>query len=202
MRPLENGHQYVARGIDRIVFFSDAVFAIAITLLALDIKLPDGVDLNSNSSLTHALSSMFPQILAFVLSFLIIGIFWSSHVRKYHALISYNSTFVMLNLILLMLIAFMPFPTSLISSSPTRISVTLYASTLALIGTLSAATWVYAATNKLVDKTYAKQHYVREIRGPMIVALVFLISIALTFINPSFAMWSWLCIIPVLGYFR
>ncbi len=202
MREQGNNHKYTARGVDRIVFFSDAVFAIAITLLALEIKLPNEVDLNSNSNLAHVLGSMFPQILAFALSFLIIGVFWSSHVRKYRALISYDQIFVVLNLLLLMLIAFMPFPTSLISGSPTYTSVVLYSSVLVIIGGMSALNWAYAVKNRLVDTTYAKSNYTHEFRGPIIMALVFLMSIGIASINPSLAMWSWLLLIPALVYFR
>jgi len=198
----QNNHTFEAKGTDRIVFFSDAVFAIAITLLALEIKVPDGVDLNSNVSLAHALSTMFPQFLAFVLSFLIIGVLWASHVRKYRALTRYNSTFVMLNLIFLMFVAFMPFPTSLISGSPTLTSVVLYAAVLVVIGSLSTLNWAYVIKNKLVDATYAKHNYTREFRGPMIMSLVFLASIAIAFISPSIAMWFWLLLIPALSYFR
>ncbi len=193
---------YTAKGVDRIVFFSDAVFAIAITLLALDVRLPEGIDLSSNDSLALALSNLFPQVLAFVLSFLIIGILWASHVRKYRALIAYNSTFVMLNLALLMLVAFMPFPTSLISGSPTRVSVILYASVLVIIGALSAITWAYAQKNRLVDSSYAASNYVRELRGPVIMSVVFVLSIAIAVISPRIAMWSWLLLLPTIRYFR
>lgn len=193
---------YVSRGVDRIVFFSDAVFAIAITLLALDIKIPDGIDAGSNADLVHAFGNLFPQVLAFVLSFLLIGVLWASHVRKYRALVRYNSTFVMLNLVLLMLIAFMPFPTSLISGSPTSASVVLYASVLGIIGILSAVNWSYAVKNKLIDSTYAGINYSREFRGPIIMSLIFSASIVIAFVNPSVAMWSWLLLIPALSYFR
>ena len=198
----QKNQTYVAKGVDRIVFFSDAVFAIAITLLALEIKIPDSSDLNSNSSLTHILSNIFPQILAFMLSFLIIGVFWASHVRKYRALTSYNQTFVMLNLALLMLIAFMPFPTSLISGSPTLASVVLYTSTLVMVGITSALNWAYAVGNRFIENNYAKLNYSRELRGPIIMSLVFLTSIAIAFIDPTYAMWSWLLLIPTMGYFR
>lgn len=198
----QDNQAYITKGIDRIVFFSDAVFAIAITLLALEIKLPDGTDLNSNTNIAHIMNNIFPQILAFVLSFLIIGVFWASHVRKYRTLIGYDSTFVMLNLTLLMLIAFMPFPTSLISDSPTLVPVVFYASTLVLIGVISALNWAYAVKNKLIEINYAKRSYARELRGPIIMALVFLLSIMIAFINPTYAMWSWLLLIPAVAYFR
>jgi len=58
---------------DRILFFSDAIFAIAITLLALEIRLPNNVDLNSDASVLHAISSLGPHYLAYMVSFLIIG---------------------------------------------------------------------------------------------------------------------------------
>lgn len=193
---------YITKGIERLVFFSDAVFAIAITLLALDIKLPDDVNVSSNTSLIHALRNLFPQVLAFVLSFLIIGVLWASHVRKYRALKTYDSTFVMLNIIFLLCIAFMPFPTSLISGSPTVVSVTLYASILVIVGIISALNWAYAVKRGFIFEEYAKQNDTREFRGPVLMSLVFLVSIVIAFVNPTYAMWSWLLLIPAVAYFR
>lgn len=182
---------------DRILFFSDAVFAIAITLLALDIKLP-AVDVTSDAAVWHALGSLGPQYLAFIVSFLTIGKLWQSHVKKYSGNIENNGTLMTINLLMLMAVAFIPFPTSLLSSSPTKAATIVYALNMVLIGLLSAWGWWYAAIkNDFISPKPSEDEIKTELYGPLIISIVFGISIVIAFFAPDYARWTWPLFIPI-----
>ena len=98
----------------RLEAFSDGVFAIVITLLILDIRFPD-VDY---SQFGATLVSLLPRILAYVMSFIIIGVYWVTHHNSMHAMRKTDRSFLWLNILLLLCISFIPFPTSLLGRYP------------------------------------------------------------------------------------
>lgn len=184
-------------GLERIVFFSDAVFAIAITLLALEIRLPEG-DFADNAALTHALLSMWPKYLAFGISFWVIASFWLGHHRMFLRIKQFDLRLILLNFVLLMLIAFVPFPTTLISEYGNRTASIFYASTMVAIGLTLAAMTVYAAgPGHLVDVTVGGIWRQRGLWRSLAVAGVFALSIVIAFFSADLAMYSWLLLVPV-----
>ena len=94
--------------LERLVLFSDAVFAIAITLLVIELKLPDMTEI-SNASLANALLHTLPHFMSFFMSFMIIGIYWVAHHRMFYYIIAYDVRLLWLNLFLLFFIVLMPF---------------------------------------------------------------------------------------------
>jgi uncharacterized membrane protein len=98
--------------LERLAFFSDAVFAIAITLLVIEIRLPE---LENEAGLGKALLALFPKYIAFLVSFFVIGRFWIGHHNAFSHMKTCDNRLVLRNLFFLMTIAFMPFPTALIS---------------------------------------------------------------------------------------
>ena len=98
---------------DRIVNLSDGVFAIAITLLVLDIRAPDIPQNMVSSELPGALLSLWPKYLSYVLSFIGISAFWLIHHSILRPIRSYDRILLYLNLMFLMVVAFLPFPTPL-----------------------------------------------------------------------------------------
>lgn len=94
--------------LERMILFSDAVFAIAITLLVIELKLPE-FDASSNDALTEALRHTIPHFISFIISFMIIGIYWMAHHRMFSYVIDYDRRLLWLNLMLLFFIALMPF---------------------------------------------------------------------------------------------
>ena len=139
-------------GFERLTFFSDAVFAIAITILVLDIHLPSGGDSANNAQLFNMLIGLTPKFLAYFISFWVIGLYWISHHRKFLLKKRFDNTLPSLNLLLLIVIAFIPFPTSVISESATRTATIFYALVMALVGLILAGLWWHAAhSHKLID---------------------------------------------------
>lgn len=188
---LENADQNHL-GLERLVFFSDAVFAIAITLLAIEIRLPSTDGLLSDADLAQALLNMAPKYLGYAISFLVVGSFWMSHHRKFRFIQRYDRRLMVINLLLLMVIGFMPFLTSVVSEYGNRTATIFYAVVIAVMGILSALLWWYASfRNRLIDPQLDLHLRRRELLGPLIFAGIFLASIGLAFINADLAKFSW-----------
>lgn len=182
-------------GLERLIFFSDAVFAIAITLLALEIRLPPGEELLGNTELAGRLLQLWPSYIAYVISFLVIGAFWISHHRKFRYIQRYDSRLLLLNLLLLMAIGFMPFPTAVISEYGNRTATIFYAGAVGVIGVMLAIVWGYASRhNRLIDPQLAALTRRRELIGPLIMAGVFFLSIPVAFLDDDLAKFSWLLV--------
>ena len=130
---------------NRLEAFSDGVFSIAITLLVLEIALPLGAD----DDLVGALVNTWPAYLAYVISFLTIGWVWIGHSAITSHIERVDGIFLRVNLMLLMAVAFLPFPTKLMAeylgkASPERVAVTFYGVLLLVIALLIEALWRYA----------------------------------------------------------
>lgn len=188
-------------GLERLIFFSDAVFAIAITLLALEIRLPATEELLSNSQLASQLAGMWHEYLAYIMSFLVIGTFWMAHHRKYRLIKHYDGGLLFLNLLFLMVVAFIPFPSSIISKYPDRAATIFYALVMLLAGLLLAVIWWYASNgNRLIDPRLDSKQQRRQFFAPLITSAIFLLSIGIAFLDVGIARLSWLLILLVAWY--
>jgi uncharacterized membrane protein len=185
-------------GLERLIFFSDAVFAIAITLLALEIRLPASEGLMSDGELAARLVGLWHRYLGDCISFLVIGVFWMAHHRKFRFIKRYDSGLLLLNLLLLMVVASIPFPTSVISEYPYRAATVFYALIMLLVALMYMAIWWYASWhNRLIDADMDTKHRRREFITPLATAFVFLLSVGFAFIDPDVAKFTWLLIVPV-----
>jgi uncharacterized membrane protein len=122
----------------RLEAFCDGVFAIALTLLIIDIKIPSTIEINNTTDLWLAIKHIIPSIFAFVLSFIIILITWVNHHNSFTLINKSSNTFIYANGFLLLTVVFIPFPTSLLGehlltdhASP---AVILYTSIIAFQG--------------------------------------------------------------------
>jgi uncharacterized membrane protein len=104
----------------RILTFSDGVFAIAILLLLIDIKLPAGA---STTDLGAVLRSLWPNYMAFFISFVVIGLYWTAHVRTFREIVRYDWGLISLNLLYLFFIVVIPFSTSVLATHFVNLSV-------------------------------------------------------------------------------
>ena len=143
----------VQRGLrtGRLEAFSDGVFAIAITLLVLDIALPA----TAAKHLLRSLGDLWPSYVAYVASFGTIGALWLGHNVITEYLDRVDAVFIRINLLLLLFVAFLPFPTRIVADyiseqSPERVAVTFYGATLVLTSTLLLVLWRYAVRRQLV----------------------------------------------------
>jgi uncharacterized membrane protein len=129
----------------RLETFSDGVFAIAATLLILEIRLPEGV------SVTHGLVHAWPSYVAYATSFLTIGIIWVNHHTVLRQIGRVDRTFLFINVVFLMIVAFSPFPTRVIAdhlrdgSKPAAFA---YGVSFTLMAISYGAMWFYAARGR------------------------------------------------------
>ncbi|KUI40758.1 hypothetical protein AU197_22700 [Mycobacterium sp. IS-1590] len=131
--------------------FSDGVFAIAITLLVLEIGVPEG----SEDDLLGAVLRQWPSYLTYLVSFSTIGAVWLEHTVITEFLDRATPALIRLNLLLLMLVSFLPFPTRLLGdyideSNAQRVAVTVYGINLLLVSVLVSLMWRYAVWQRLI----------------------------------------------------
>ena len=137
----------------RLEAFSDGVFAIAITLLVLDLAVP--VTQQSEKHLLDAIGDQWPGYLGYIVSFSTVGALWLGHNAITDYLNRADVTLLRLNLLLLLFVSFLPFPTRLLSEYITadkaeRVAVTFYGLTLLVAGALLSLLWRYALHARLV----------------------------------------------------
>lgn len=178
--------------LERIVFFSDAVYAIAITLLAIELKVPE-LDVESTAELYRALLSEWPRFLAFIFSFWIIAIYWVAHHRYFRYIKRYDERLIALNLLMLFFIALIPFTTSILGEYGNLAGgIWLYAFDMMLLGLSGAWLWHHATVqHRLVDADLdpilMQQIQLRALTTP----LAALIVIGLSFFIGGFASFGW-----------
>ena len=127
----------------RLEAFSDGVFAFAATLLVIELRVPD-LHGASNAQATHALFDLGRPLLAYVTSFLVIGVIWLNHHPVFKGLTDVDRPTVLLNLALLIVVAFLPFPTELISAYGSLPAiVAFYGLAQAATGATFCALWFY-----------------------------------------------------------
>src|SRR5215211_3628743 len=125
MTEAEERRPEAGKELDRIIFFSDAVFAIAITILVLDIRVPDGL---SPTELPAVVLGLGPRYVSYLISFLVLAVYWQAHHRVFRPIRGYDGALLWLNFLFLMSLAFLPFPTSLLGEyGEQQLPVVIYA---------------------------------------------------------------------------
>ena len=188
-----------SKELDRIVTFSDGVFAIAITLLVLNIETPEITSNLVAEELPGRLLDLWPKFLSYVISFLVILTYWIAHHSIFSAIKSYDRKLIWLNSLFLMCVAFLPFPASLFGEYGDQpLVVAIYAGSLAITRLLLTAVWWYASSRRrLVDRDLdASMIKAYRLRG-LAIPLIFLLSIVISFFSVSAAVYSWVLLIVV-----
>lgn len=103
--------------VERMILFSDAVFAIVITLMAIEIRIPESAERMRQETLLHELKRLMPTIFAYLVSFFFIGSIWYQHLRIFSLVKNYDKGLVVRNLALLFLVGLFPFSASVITRS-------------------------------------------------------------------------------------
>jgi uncharacterized membrane protein len=153
----------VDEGTSRLEAFSDGVFAIAATLLVLEFT----VGHTPGPRLGHALLELWPSYLAYVTSFLTIGIIWINHHYCLQTIARSDRTFLFLNLLLLLTIGFLPFPTKLVAQylqqPGEQAAVYAYVSTFVVMSIIYNSWWRYASTGRRLIRADVPDSAVRAI---------------------------------------
>ena len=180
-------------GLERIVFFSDAVMAIAITLLAIDIRVPEIEPAIAVAELPAQLAAITPNLLTFFISFIVIGIYWISHHRYFNYIKRYDTRLIMLNLMFLFFIACMPFVASLLGHFPAvPIALVIYTLAVAALGASMALIWRYASKGHRLIEPDLEAETIKVINIRLFVApLMFLVAVPFAFVSPLAVIVVW-----------
>lgn len=178
----------------RTVSFSDAVIAIAITLLALDLEVPQIPESLAAAELPSALLELWPKFFSFLLSFWIIGFYWLAHHRLFQHVRAYDRGMLLINLLFLMWVVLMPFSSALIGEYESQqLPVIIYA--VHNIFTSLTLTWLWRHASKegRLAETTLDPRVVRYNRlRALFIPTVFVLSIGISFISVDVARLSWL----------
>jgi uncharacterized membrane protein len=181
------------RELERCIFFSDAVFAIVMTLLILEVRVLEVPPSLAAAELPSKVLVLWPKFFSYVLSFLVIGNYWIAHHQSFRYIMSYDRTLLWLNLLFLLSISFIPFPTALLGEyGELRFAVIVYAASVGLAQLLLALEWWYIIkgpirTSDDLDSRLARYHFFRGFAIP----LIFVISIGVSFFSVTLATSSW-----------
>jgi uncharacterized membrane protein len=185
-----------ARGADlgRTLALSDGIFAIAMTLLAFQIQPPTG----PGRALAHELGKRAGQYYVFALSFSVIGLFWLAHHRLFRQVRRTDEMLMSLNLLFLMLVAALPFPSAVLARyGGQRVAVILYASAMATAGFLMMVLTVVAQRRRLLAPAATATAIRRSLWRAGSAAGVFVVSIPVAIASPSVATYTWVAVVPL-----
>jgi uncharacterized membrane protein len=172
---------------DRLVFFSDGIFAITTTLLVIEIKVPELHELPQaelTSALLKSLAHLMPSILGCLISFVMLGLYWIAHHNMFMFIKHHNHTLLWLNTLFLMCVASVPFTTALLSHYPDQqISVIAYSAILALTGIMMNIIWWYATTHDLLEDGMERDFINFVYRYIRIAPIAHILSILISFVS-------------------
>lgn len=181
------------RDLGRIMAFTDGVIAVAITLLVLNIEVPELPAGAGEPELVEALYDLLPSLAAYLLSFALIGRFWVLHHRLFETLRAFDSTLMVLNLLFLALIALMPFATDLSDRYGKQgIAAAVFGATIGLAALVHWAMARYCLHHGFVREEHLKHMDEEASRAALSISVIFLVSVPLAFIHPLFAQVLWL----------
>jgi len=172
----------------RLETFSDAVFSVIITLLVLDLRVPRA-DALPSGQLAAALVREWPVYIAFVISFLQVGVVWANHHTMFHHIRRTDHLLLVLNLLLLLSTAVLPFTTALLSEyvrgtpDQQRLAARIYSGALMASGVFFNAVWQHALTAGLVNP-HANPHHLYALRRHwLLIPVLYGIALLLTFVD-------------------
>jgi uncharacterized membrane protein len=186
----------VAEGsaLERTIAFSDAVFAIAMTILVLELHVPQ----TEPGRLPAAVLALLPEYLTFALSFVVIGVIWLSHHRKFSVIARYDQTLLRLNLLLLLLVVSLGLPTAILGEYGDQpFAAALYAALISATGLVMSGIWVYAWRRRLLEPKVDAGVFRYVLAQSLPIPAVFLLSIPVAYLlGPTAAEISWSIAIP------
>ena len=163
----------------RVEALTDGIFAVAMTLLILDIKVPV---VARPADLTRELLALWPRFVSYAISFVMLGIYWVGHHNQFHLIRRTDRALLWINILFMMTVCFVPFSTALLSAYARQpIALTVYGVNLVAIGLILYGHWLYATSrHRLVesdlDPRVIRFASRRILIGPVMFALASIIS--------------------------
>jgi uncharacterized membrane protein len=186
--------------IERILFFSDAVMAIAMTLLIIEIKAPHIIN-DSNAEIWNNLLELMPKFISFFVSFFVIAIYWKAHHHLFGFVKKYTDKLMWINIFFLLSIVLMPFSSAFYSENfQLNIPYAIYCVNIVITGLLNCWLVRYISSEKeklsgvAGNEVFRRYYTLRSLVAPM----VFLLSMLLAFYSTSLSRLSFIIIFPVI----
>ncbi|HZB11284.1 MAG TPA: TMEM175 family protein [Rubrobacter sp.] len=182
------------KGLDRLMALTDGVFAIAITILVLDLRVPRDI---APRELSAHIADLIPEFISYAISFAVIAIYWRAQREAFDDIERHDAVLTWMTFAFLMAIAFLPFPTLLLGAFPTlQISVVFYAADAAVASLLLVGiSWYARHGHRLVPEDVDDERGRLRTAQGLAVPVVFLASIAISFWSPRGALYSWLILV-------
>lgn len=199
----ELGVRYLS--VDRLAALTDGVFAIAITLLALEVPIPHVGDGETGQALTDALIDQWPSYAAYVVTFFLIGAYWINHHRMFNLLKGIDHRFLIFNIFFLMAIAIIPFPNAflaeyLLEPELRGVAAAVFGLAMAVVAVWYNVVWRYAGWRMRLIKPECDSARLRQVLNSYLIGPVaYLIGVAFSFFAPVVSLVIY-AIIPI-GYF-
>ena len=189
----------------RVEGLTDGIFAVAMTLLVIELKLPDPHTVHSNHELAEALADLAPKLLSWIISFFVLAIFWTSNVRLFHPVRHVDGGMVWRNIFLLVFVSLMPFSAAMLGEFATLpISQVAYNGNMALLGLMALWKLVYLHRHPAlagVPMETGTYHAALLRTGSLIVLAIAVAVVALVF-RTTFATCLYLLMAPIGRYSR
>lgn len=196
MEELDNKKYWMAT--KRIETLVDGIFAIAMTLLVLNLVVPEITGPLSEAVIRSSLSTLYPKFSIFVLSFILLAVFWNLHHRAFHYINKADNGLLWLNIIWLLFIVMVPFSQTLIGEyGDFAISHLVYNLNMMGIALFIALSWYYAVNRNLIDENIDKTQLSKMGRGYLAFIFIALLAVTLTFIIPGWTSLTYILIIPI-----
>ena len=186
-----------------MIFFCDAVFAIALTLMAVEIGIPEIEDTSSTHELIEAIIDKAPQFFAYAVGFIFVAIYWRANHLFTSTLRGMSTRYVIAVLVFLAFIAFLPFPAGMLGEygGENPVAVGFFAIFAAIVSGLEVVLLLVANADDLFVKPLSKPFLRQSIAGSCVPLVAFLSSIPIAFyVGPVIAMLWWLFVSILGGY--
>ena len=183
--------------VQRMVHFSDAVVAIAITLLTLELRLPEGL---APGEVPEHLLDTLPGLVAFLVSFWVIASYWIAHHRTFNRIGAHDGALLNINFVFLMWVVLVPFSTSMVMEyGDSRLVWDVYVSHLLLTSLTLSWLWRYASKDERLIEPNADFDMPRRCGSVQAwsIRAVFLLSIVISFFSVDYAQWFLLFVLPL-----
>jgi uncharacterized membrane protein len=185
---------------DRVISFTDAVFAIALTLLVVEIGVPETIPGAGDdpAALLNALADKAPLIAAFFLGCLVIGSYWAAHHRFIARLGAVDRGFVALTVVYLTFVALLPFPTGVLGKFPENpISVIAFAVNMGAVSGMEAVLLAHAWRRRLLQDQFPEDVYRWALKMSLAPVLLFVASVPVAFMLSWLAVAVWFLALPL-----
>lgn len=179
--------EQIGLGTSRLAALADGIFAVAMTLLVLNLQVPHIPAELAGGRLPRALLDLWPKFLSYALSFVVVGVYWVGQHNQFHYIRRVDRPFMWINIVFLMGIAVIPFSAALMGEYVHQeIAVAIYGLNLVVVGALLYLIWWYATANhRLVDQDLTESVIQAGGRRVLAGVVLYLLAVGLSFLSTS-----------------